>query len=296
MNERSYDAQRKSDKRAAERDITIPSIVDHSRRIEKESDDAAWLLFYLPDVFNLPFTADQLQEIKEVGHCLRYGTKKAIADRRGGGKTSIVRYLILKYMLTKECPFALYVAASDGKAEQSERSIKRRLQLGCKEKNRTFIPTTTLGEDYPFECSVAAYVSRAPARAANVTTDGGTQIHVQWAGDQLILPSIEDASANASDAWRRWMIKPGQLGAILLATGITGSALQGANVLDMRPSFLVLDDLDKRDSLAADRNKTSTATGAVVGKIEEIIEKTIAGMRGQGEKMGQVMPRDCKGD
>ena len=290
MSERSYDAQRKAEKRAAERDITIPSIVDASRRVELEADDCEWLRFYLPDVFEFPFTADQRQEVADVGHCLRYGTKKAIADRRGGGKTSIVRYLTLKYMLTGECPFALYVGASDGKADQSERSIKRRLQLGCRERNRIYEATNKLGEDYPFECSVASYVSRAPSRAANVTTDGGVQIHVQWAGDQLILPSIEDPDADAGKAWEQWMIQPGKMGAILLAAGITGSLLQGANVLDMRPHFVVLDDLDKRDSLAADRNKTTpTATGTVVKKIEDIIEKTIAGMKGQGRKMGQVM-------
>ena len=288
--ERSYDAKRKAAKRAAERDITIPSIVDHSRRLDYESDDAAWLRFYLPKVFKFPFTLDQLQEIRDVGHCLRYGTKKAIADRRGGGKTSIVRYLTLKYMLTRECPFALYVAASNEKAEQSERSIKRQLQLGCREQTREFSAISKLGEDYPFECSVASYVSRAPSRAANVTTDGGIQIHVQWAGDQLILPSIENSDADATKAWERWMIKPGKLGSILLATGITGSMLQGANVLDMRPHFVALDDLDKRDSLAADRTKVTAAeTGNVVAKIEDIIEKTIAGMKGQGEKMGQVM-------
>ena len=186
--------------------------------------------------------------------------------------------------------FALYVGASDGKADQSERSIKRRLQLGCRERNRIYEATNKLGEDYPFECSVASYVSRAPSRAANVTTDGGVQIHVQWAGDQLILPSIEDPDADAGKAWERWMIQPGKMGAILLACGITGSLLQGANVLDMRPHFVVLDDLDKRDSLAADRKKTTTTeTGTVVAKIEDIIEKTIAGMKGQGQKMGQVM-------
>ena len=287
--ERTRDAQRKADKRASDRDISIPSIVDPARRLRLEANDAEWLRFYLPDVFVFPFTADQLKEINDVGHCLKYGNKKALADRRGGGKTSIVRYLTLKYTLTRICGFALYVAATDGKAEQSSRAIKRRLQLGCRERNRVFSPISRLGEDYPFECSVAAYVSRAPSRAANVTTDGGTQIHVQWAGDQLILPSIEDPDYDAEKAWSQWMLKPGQLGSIMLAAGILGSMLQGANVFDMRPDFVALDDLDKRDSLAADRNKSATETGNVVRKIEDIIEKTIAGMKGQGRKMGQVM-------
>jgi len=280
--ERERNAARQSARRAAERDIDVPKIEEHSRRVGLEADDCEWLRYYCGDVFRFPFTADQRQAVEEVGHCLRYGTRKAIAGPRGYGKTSITRYLLLKYMLTGECPFGLYVGASDGKADQSQRAIKRRLQIGCREQGRRYIATTELGRDYPLECAVASYVSRAPSRANNVTVNGGWRVHVQWAGDQLILPSIEEGEADVGKCWEKWMVKPGKLGAILLACGVTGSLLQGANVLDMRPSFVVLDDLDKRESLASE-------DGKVAPKIEEIIEKTISGMKGQGERMGQVM-------
>lgn len=286
--ERSRDAERKSKARAAERDLAIPAIADLDRRLRLEQDDCAWLRHYLPDVFKFPFTADQRRAVEDVGHCLRYGTKKAIAAPRGDGKTSITKYLLLKFLLSGECPFGLYVGASDGKADQSEKSIKQRLRLGCRERDRVFIASSPLGEDYPFECSICSYVSKAPSRANNVTVNGGWRVHVQWAGDQLILPSFEPGEADEAVCWERWRSKPGKMGSILMACGITGSLLQGANILDMRPRFVVLDDLDKRDSLAAEE-KNITEQGKVAAKIEEIVEKTISGMKGQGERMGQVM-------
>jgi len=65
--------------------------------------------------------------------------------------------------------------------------------------------------------------------------------------------------------------------------------LQGANVLDMRPTAVILDDLDKRDSLAVKGATMSVEDGKVAPKIMQIINKTISGMKGQGESMGQVM-------
>lgn len=275
---REYEERR----RLVERDIRFPDIEDIERRTSLEQDDPAWLKHYFPKVFNLPFTKDQMQSVEEVGHCLRYGNKECIAGPRFDGKTSITRYLLLKYMLTKESPFGLYVASSDGKAEQSEKAIKQHLRISCRQFQQDFIAVTPLAADYPFECAVSSYVARAPSRANNVTTAGGAKIHVQWAGDEWILPSLEAGAMDDEEAWERWRIKPGELGSILIATGIMGSVLQGANVLDMRPSFVVLDDLDSRDSLTVE-------DGKMAPKIEQIIEKTISGMQGPGLKMGQIM-------
>jgi hypothetical protein len=44
----------------------------------------------------------------------------------------------------------------------------------------------------------------------------------------------------------------------------------------------MLDDLDSRDSLAS-------ADGVVAAKIEDVVDKTIAGLGGQGRRLGQFM-------
>src|SRR5690606_27275827 len=64
--------------------------------------------------------------------------------------------------------------------------------------------------------------------------------------------------------------------------GITSDELQGCNVYDQRPDFVILDDLDSRDSLAAE-------DGLIAAKIEEAIDKTIAGLGGQSRRLGQFM-------
>ncbi|MEL6109055.1 MAG: hypothetical protein AAFU85_23870 [Planctomycetota bacterium] len=297
--ERAKDAQRKRDQRARERDLIIPPIADKARRLEKEQDDAAWMRYYFPDVFYSPFTEDQKNSIGEVARSIEYGTKKCIAGPRGDGKTSITKYRLAKGLLRKrvdgekwghpECPFAMYVGASDPKATQSDQAIRHHLRTACIAKpgsDREFIAHSRLGQDYPFECSIISYVARAPSRANNVTTNGGWKIHVQWANG-LFMPSLEFGDAH--EAWEKWMIRPGVLGAALLACGITGSVLQGANILDVRPTAVILDDLDNRESLAADKRKKNVDDGAVAEKICEIINKTISGMKGQGRPMGQVM-------
>lgn len=296
--ERSQDAQRKREKRARERDIIIPPIVDRERRLRLEQDDRAWLRHYNPKAFYNEFTDQQAQSLRSIAEAVQYGTKKCIAGPRGDGKTALTRYRLGKGLLRKhvdgekrgraECPFALYVGASDPKASQSDQAIRRWLRTGCISKpgnDREFIANSPLGEDYPFECAVLSYVSKAPSRANNVTTNGGWRIHVQWANN-LIMPSLE--FGDEDEAWEKWMIRPGVLGAMLLACGITGSVLQGANIFDQRPTAVVLDDLDNRESLAADKKK-SHDDGTVAKKIGEIIDKTISGMQGQGQSMGQVM-------
>lgn len=289
MSVRSRDADRKAKERAAERDVNIPAIDDPSRRAELEADDREWLRYYLPDVFYDEFSSDQNYAVDMVRESLDYGTTRAIAMRRGGGKTAITRGLMLKDMLSGACPFTLYVAASDGKAKQSDQELRYRMTTGCRQTGRTITPVTRLGFDYPFQCGVAAYVSKHAARGQNITTNGGWRIHVQWSGDQLILPSIGAGDVDAVECWERWQIRPGELGAIFLPCGITSSLLQGANVLSVRPRQVILDDLDKRDSIAADAKRSVVDSGKVAAKIEDIIDKTISGMRAPGKRMGQIM-------
>jgi hypothetical protein len=259
--ERSRDAARKSESRAKDRDLIVPAIKDPARRESLKHDDAAWLRFYLPDVFYNPFTNDQLRMIEDVGRTLRYGTKKCKAAPRGGGKSSILKYLILKYSLERQINFALIIAATYSKAQKTTDSIKKRLASRQK---------SLLLEDYPLECTVARVVDPWPSRARNVTANGGRVINVEWGSSDgyFILPSWEDEEP---------------IGPIIMSLGWSSDELQGCNLYDRRPGYVALDDLDSRSSLASEDG------GAVAAKIEETIEKTVAGMIGPGMQLGQYM-------
>ena len=252
------DAERKRQQREAARDLAIPDIKDKIRRAACEADDCEWLMMYAADVFYNPFTPHQKKIIQDCGEALRYGTQKCKAAPRGDGKTSIVKYLALKYALCRQVSFPLIVSATASKSKKTLNSLKRRLASRA---------DTPLSEDYPLECHVARYVDPWPSRARNVTANGQRQIHVEWGGDSIILPTWEDEEP---------------LGPILLALGITSDELQGCNVYDRRPDFVMLDDLDSRDSLAAE-------DGVIAAKIEEAVDKTIAGLGGQSRRLGQFM-------
>lgn len=268
FSEREYDQERKAQKRAAGRDLVIPKVKDPKRRAALEADDCEWLKTYVPHVFRFPFTSDQRLIVEYVGKCLEYGLTKCIAAPRHDGKTSIARYLTLKYTLQRierngvlvpKVPLSLLLSATGPKSKGSLAAIKQKL--------RGSRPGDLMFDDYPLECVVAKYVAPAPARCNNVTAKGKA-IRVEWGADHIILPSFED------EEW---------LGGMLSALGITSNELQGFNLYDTRPRFCMLDDLDDRDSLA------SQDGGTIAGKIETIIDENVAGLGGPGEPLGLVM-------
>lgn len=245
-------------KRAKSRDLIIPDVWDKKRRESCEADDEEWLRVYCSDVFYNPFTSHQKRIIADCGEVLQYGTQKCKAAPRGDGKSSIVKYLALKYALARQVRFPLITAATSSKAKKILSSLKRRLASRA---------DTAFSQDYPLECYVARYVDPWPSRARNVTANGQRTIHVEWGADWFIIPTWEDEEP---------------LGPILLSLGITSDDLQGCNIYDQRPDFVMLDDLDSRDSLASE-------DGVVAGKIEETVDKSIAGLGGQGRRLGKFM-------
>lgn len=251
-------AERMATMRAKAKDLVIPKVRNKKRRAACEADDCRWLATYCSDVFYNPFTPHQKKIIADCGESLRYGTTKCKAAPRGDGKSSIVKYLALKYALCRQVRFPLIVAATSEKAKKTLNSLKRRLASRS---------DSLLAQDYPLECTVSRYVDPWPSRARNVTGNGRKPIHVEWGATSIIIPTWENEEP---------------LGPIMLALGITSDELQGCNIYDQRPDFVMLDDLDSRDSLASE-------DGVVARKIIETVDKTIAGLGGQSRRLGQFM-------
>jgi len=258
-------------RRQLERDITPCSVANPRRRKLCEHDDPRFLRTYLPGVFYCPFTSEQEQFIEDCGRALKYGTRKAKAMPRGGGKSSIVKYLQLKYALYRQLRFPLIVAATSHKATQTLKDIKTKLRSPVNKE---------LHEDFPFDTSIARYVASAPSRANNVTW-GGLPVHIEWGPDRIIMPSLPDGHGGFAIVKHGLPPHPEQIGTILACLGFTSDDLQGCNVQDVRPDFVMLDDLDSRDSLSAEN-------GIVADKIEECIDKTVAGLGGPNRRLGRV--------
>lgn len=263
---KTYDADRMAARRASQRNQVIPRPKDPARRIDLEHNSPAWLRFYLPHVFYNPFTADQISLITEAEETLRYGTSKCRAMRRGGGKSSILRYLEMKHALHRSIAFGLLLCATGPKADSGLDSIKA--QLRCRR-------DAPLAQDYPLECSLARYVGAWPSKANNLTMrwededkEVSRSIRMEWSRDQIILPTFADEEDG--------------FGPILKCLGVLSDQLQGCNVYDVRPDWVLLDDLDSRDSLAA-------ADGTIANKLETIIDQNVAGLGGPGKRLGQFM-------
>ena len=249
------------------------------RRTQLEQDDEAWLRWYHPDVFYNPFTDDQKETIHECGQVLRFGVQRATAAPRGDGKSTIIKYLAEKYALEGIVKFVLILASQAGKATKIARSVlrdklasKRRStwelqQAKAEGADIKGIEPNRLADDYPLQCFVARHVAPWPSRANNVTANGGRSVHLEWGASHCVLPTWED--------------EPG-IGSIFLALGWQSEELQGCNILDIRPDFVILDDLDSRKSLASE-------DGKIAEQIEECIEKNVGGLSGQSRQLGQYM-------
>jgi hypothetical protein len=262
--ERERDAKRKAVKRAEGRNIYVPPIKDIKLRKELEEDDCAWLQWYFPDVFYNPFTSDQRGIIESARHSLRYGSSKCVAAPRRDGKSTITKYLSLKYSLQRIVRFPLILCATGPKADDALKSIKARLRMI----NHRLI------DSYPLECHIARYVAAAPAKANAVTVSyedkllerflDHERVIVEWRDERIILPAFEC---------------DGTMGPIMMALPWSSDHIQGLNVFDIRPDFVMLDDLDSRESLAAE-------DGKIAGKIEQIIDKNLSGLGGQSRRLG----------
>ena len=277
------EAERKHESRRRERNFCPPPVASPDRRAECEADDAVWLRTYLPDVFSFPFTVAQQYYIDTIGDCMRFGRRKCIAAPRGDGKTSIFRYLALKYALERRLRFFLLLSATDGKAGFQLAAIKDKL-TGCRVDYKTnkIKPLTTLAEDYPLECGIASYIAPSPARAKNATVHD-LPIAANWPGETLILPQFADMSTVSEDLAKSYGLRQdAELSAIIMAVGWKSNQIQGCNVLDVRPDFVGLDDLDNRDSLASE-------IGTVAEKIEVQIETNISGLAAVSKRLGMTM-------
>lgn len=267
------DAERMAENRRGGRDQQPPAIGNRDRRDSLQDDDAGWLRTYLPSVFRFPFTSAHRYYIETIGECLRYGVSKCVAAPRGDGKSSICRYLALKYALYRQIKFPLLVCATGAKASKTLKSIKQALRSG---------PRTPLGQDFPLETHLARYIAPWPSRANNATAFS-LPIKSEWSDEHVIIPQLADHAEAPQEMIDRWGLdRDSGLAGIVMALGWTSEQIQGCNVYDLRPDFVMLDDLDSRDSLASER-------GTVAEKIEAVIESNISGLVGMGERLGQVM-------
>ena len=269
ISEKQRDAERKRNKRAAERVVTIPKCVDPILRARLESDDEAWLLWYfgvgcgVTDEFWYEFVPQQKQMIAAITHAIRYGSDQAIAASRGEGKSTIAERLILKNTLAGVVAYSVLFAASGVMADNSLDAIKTAIE----ENDR-------LADDYPEVCYPVRALEGAPQRAGSQVCNGERHDNGQpfemarskfsWCGQELIFPNIPGSPS---------------AGAIIATRGLD-AAVRGLKKRGKRPQLAVIDDPDTEDTARSEEQAK---------KLETRIDRAIGGLGGQQRGIGRVM-------
>lgn len=250
--ERSRDAARKRHARTSARDIEIPEPFDPIRRRDCLADPYEFLPTYMPDKFPGRWTADRRRIVDEIMYRIEYGGKKALAAPRGKGKTSIAEGVVgvfapLKGLLR----FPLIVGATGQAADQILANIKWEFERN-----------PILAMDFPEVCIPILALEGWSSRA-RMQTVGGKRTFLEWCSDHVVLPTVEGSIAS---------------GCVLATRSIDG-AIRGLRVGNQRPDFVLIDDMETRDSA---RSATECE------KREATVEKDIGGLGGAGKEVSTL--------
>jgi hypothetical protein len=244
-------------KRAGERDIELPAVVDAERRAACEADVFLFLKTYWPEKFVDPWTDDQKVMIAAILHCARFGGDRAIAAPRGGGKSAVFEGVIAYCMLLGILTFPLIIGANATEAARVFENIKR-----------LFDDAAILAEDFPEVCTPILALEGAPARG-NMQTVGGQRTHIRWSSELVVLPTVEGSKAS---------------GAVLMYRGLD-SAIRGIRYNNRRPDLVGIDDPETQESARSEYQ---------VAIRERKLDSEVAGLGGPGKKIGRVMLCTCQ--
>lgn len=239
-------------KRAGDRDLTIPPCASIARREALEANDQEWLRYYFAHRFFNPFTEAHLEIISDFDQLVTHGGDKAIADQRGGGKTTIVKGLTTKFVFTGRLRFPVIFGANGLEARSILDDIKNEIE-----------GNDQLCEDYPEVCVPIRALDRWAARARKQTV-GGVPTNIKWSEDKIVFPTVEGSRAS---------------GACIQIRGMD-AAVRGLNERGMRPDFALFDDAETTESAESDGE---------IEKRERRIERDVAFLGGQNRRIARLM-------
>jgi len=256
---RDYMAAKSNEKYSAVRDIgAIPSIVNPKRREKCSKDLALFLKTYMPETYYLPWSDDQLKEIKKTETAIFHGGLFAHAAPRGDGKTSRVEGATLFATLYGHRKYVVPIGASAGAAESMLESIKSEL-----DSNELML------EDFPKICFPFQQLEGVSLRAKGQTYNNGIRTHIDFKANKIVFPTIEGSKSS---------------GIIINPKGLTGHlrGLKHKNVDGeiIRPDLVLLDD-PQDDEVA---NSSSQCD-----KREKLIKGAVLGLAGHKKKIAGIM-------
>lgn len=260
---RASEAARKKAAREAAHVVTVPPCKDAAQRALLERDVFEWLRFYFADIFTYEFTSQQREMITAIRDALLVGGDQAIAASRGEGKTTLAECVLVYCVLTGAVRFAVLFSATGELATKSLDTIKGHIA-----------DNETLCDYYPEVCVPVRALENTPQRAnyqrvvgrRHDTGEpyGPVQTQFSWCGREVQFPRVPGSTCS---------------GAVIATRGLD-AAVRGLKVGNMRPDLAVIDDPDTAETVNSEEQ---------AAKLEDKIERAIAGLAGQRRGIARVM-------
>lgn len=250
--EKAAQRERMRKKRAAERDVVIPAVVDPARKESCKCDLVLYYETYFVPFLSLPPSPIHLEILRSVQDRILYGGSDAIAAPRGFGKDQLLIIAALWAITYGHCAYIAYFCPSMSMA-------KRRLAW-----LKFIVETNSLiAEDFP-EVVVPVLALEGATQRGSTQTVGGERTRIKWSDDAIVFPSVPDSLSSLR---------------VLQAGGLEGGN-RGFNEMGLRPDFLIISDLESNEVARSVTQKEH---------FEETIEQSLGGLVGPGETLSMFM-------
>ncbi len=238
-------AKRSRDVSMAGRSITIPPVVNQTRRDECRFSFKRFCEVYCSHLFTLEWSNDHLLAISRIEQAVLQGGLFALAMARGSGKSTLCECAALWAVLYSHRHFVAIIGADKEHAAQAVSSIKQEMT-----------GNGLLVEDFPEVCY--PYVAlMGIGQKAKGQLHNGKPTQIVAADDELVLPTIAGSAAS---------------GSVVKALGLTGSIrglkYKRADGVSIRPDLVLPDDPQTDESARSKSQceyRESIISGAVLG-------------------------------
>lgn len=243
---------------------TDPSGKVKAARTRLESDIGKWMRHHGGEAFSSAWSDDHRKVLAKIETAINKGGLFALAMPRGGGKSTILKWVTVYVLLTGCRKYVCVIAATAELAQSIVEFVRQQIT-----------ESDTLHEHYPHATTYArATEGKAIKARFQLRADGKTS-GIQWSKNTLVLPEVLDQDGNPYKS----------NGGILEGHGLTG-AIRGkwrdtktGKVL--RPDFVILDDPQTRES---------AESVSQCDMRERIITGDILGLAGPRKRIAAVMP------
>lgn len=258
-------------RREFEATVVIPRLTDMERSYREaiEADHEAWIWEMcgpgsgLLEPFTRAFTEQQSEMIHEFAETLKHGGDAMVLASRGEGKTSYLRCMVWKSIVTGVTDFVAFVSATGTDAITSAKAIQDMMM-----RSEPFL------KYYPEVAIPCRRVGSVPQLAKKMRATGyrhdtgelfeSEPISFSWTADEIDMPAVPGSpSANAMLRFRG-----------------ADSPIRGLNERGRRPKVVAIDDIDTPDT---------TANADVAKKTIDRVNLDIGGLGTQTEPLARIM-------